>query len=138
MNRTALIPEIFQTSKQLYYVLVKPDGYYAVANPCFFQKFQISESNLSAVHSFETIHPDDHAACAATVEHCIQEPGKSFSVVLRKPISLSGFAYTKWEFTCINAEKDEFYIQCVGFDIYEVIEQKEELVYANNVIDTKQ
>lgn len=138
MNKTALIPDIFQTSNQLYYVLIKPDGYYAVANPYFFQKFQLSESNISTVHSFESIHPGDHEACAATVERCMQEPGKSFSVVLRKPIPLSGFTYTKWEFTFIGSVEEEYFIQCVGFDISEEIEQKEELAYANTVIDTKQ
>jgi PAS domain S-box-containing protein len=138
MNRTALIPDIFQSSYQLYYVLIKPDGFYAAANPYFFRKFQLNENSISTVHSFETIHPGDHAACATVVEQCIQQPGKSFSVVLRKPIPLSGFTYTKWEFTYINSDEEGFYIQCVGFDISEEIEQKEELAYANTVIDTKQ
>lgn len=138
MNKTALIPEIFQTSHQLYYVLIKPDGYYAVANPYFFQKFQLTEDSLATVHSFETIHPEDHAACIAVVEQCMQQRGKSFDVVLRKPVPLSGFIYTNWEFTYIDSVDEGFYIQCIGFDISLEIVQKEELEQANKVIDTKQ
>ncbi len=138
MNKTALIPEIFQTSHQLYYVLIKPDGYYAVANSYFFQKFQIGEDSISTVHSFETIHPGDHEACAEVVQKCVQQPGKGFSIVLRKPIPLSGFTYTNWEFTYIESVDEGFYIQCIGFDVSQEIVQKEELEQANKVIDTKQ
>lgn len=138
MNTASLIPDIFKTSHQLYYVLIRPDGYYAAGNSYFFQKFQISENSISTVHSLDTIHPDDHAACAAVVEKCIQQPGESFSVILRKPVPQIGFAYSKWEFTSINPAEGEFYIQCVGFDITEAIAQKEELERANTVINTKQ
>lgn len=138
MNILTNIPQLFQTSHQLYYVLINADGYYTVANSCFLKRFGIEESELSKIHSFETIHPDDHAACAEIVGACMQEPGKSFPITFRKPIASGLFAYTKWEFTCVNMEGLGLCIRCVGFDISEEVIQRQELKLAHQLIKNKQ
>lgn len=138
MNSAELIPELFQYSQQLYYVHIGLNGYYQTANTYFLQKFHFTESNISSVHSLETIHPSDHAACVAVVEQCMQQPGRSFSVELRKPVFVNVYTTTKWEFTYVQPLQAAGYIQCVGFDISEQVQQAEELKQANTIIDSRQ
>src|SRR5688572_9638315 len=117
MNSIALIPESFELSQQLYYVLVKPDGYYAGGNPHFFNRFGLNEEKIAGIHSLQTIHPDDHAAYTAAVKSCLQEPGLAVSVDLRKAKGKDNYISTKWEFSCVEANNgEEYYIQCTGFD----------------------
>ncbi|RXK59675.1 PAS domain S-box protein [Lacibacter luteus] len=136
MNRIAQIPAIFQESRQLYYVLIGLDGYYAAVNSCFAEKFQLSQGLISTIHAFETIHPADHADCSAVIENCTQHPGKTFPIVLRKFIPLSGFIYTKWEFTCINSDNEQ-QIQCIGFDFSGHIEKTNEFAVVHSATDGK-
>ena len=137
MHTSASIPQLFQTSHQIYFVLIKADGYYAVANSCFLERFGVEESQLSSIHSFETIHPDDHASCTEIVGQCMQQPGKSFLITLRKPVPSGSYAYTKWEFTSVNVEEVGHCIQCLGFDISEEIIQRQELKHAHTLINKK-
>ena len=138
MHTITSIPQLFQTSHHLYYVLIRPDGYYAAANACFCERFQLTEQTISTTHSFETIHPDDHADCSAVVEQCMQHPGKSYPITFRKPLSVGVFTYTKWEFTYNHSEEEGGFLQCVGFDVSEEITQKTELENAHTIINNKQ
>ncbi|MEJ8841376.1 PAS domain S-box protein [Lacibacter sp. H375] len=118
MNSIALIPESFELSQQLYYVLVKPDGYYAGGNPHFFSRFGLNEKRITTTHSYETVHPDDHTVYTAAIKSVLQEPGVTVSVNLRTAIANEGYISTKWEFNCIEANNsEEYYIQCIGFDV---------------------
>ncbi|HLO38845.1 MAG TPA: PAS domain S-box protein, partial [Lacibacter sp.] len=134
MNSIALIPESFELSQQLYYVLVKPDGYYAGGNPYFIKRFGLSEEKITAIHSLETIHPDDHTAYAAAIKACSEEPGKIVPVQLRKSEGKGKYVSTRWEFSCIEGNTAaDYYIQCVGLDTTPVTEDKEILSVTNEV-----
>ena len=113
MNSIAFIPESFELSQQLYYVLVRPDGYYAGANPHYFNSFGLQEEKITGVHSLEAIHPGDHLAYTSALETCLQKPGVAVSVELRKTKGAGIYISTKWEISCSGEEN---YIQCVGFD----------------------
>src|SRR5690349_24426846 len=115
MNSIALIPESFELSQQLYYVLVKPDGYYAGGNPYFIKRFGLTEEKITTIHSLETIHPDDHTAYAAAIKACSKEPGKVVPVHLRKSAGKDKYVSTRWEFSCIEGNSaTDYYIQCIG------------------------
>lgn len=125
MNSVALIPESFELSQQLYYVLVRPDGYYAGGNPHFFSRFGLNEKKITSIDSFETIHPDDHTVYTAALKACSEEPGKIVPVDLRKAESKGNYVSTRWELSCIEGNSaDDYYIQCVGLDIIQATENK--------------
>ncbi|TWI83351.1 PAS domain S-box-containing protein [Lacibacter cauensis] len=138
MNSAELIPDIFQNSRQLYYVLIGMDGYYCAANDYFLERFTTPDTVLVKLHSFESVHPADHTLTAAVVEQCIQQPGRSFPIEVRKPSALGNYIYTKWEFTYIKAVDGVAYIQCIGFDSTENANKTRQLAEANVLIDTKQ
>jgi PAS domain S-box-containing protein len=132
MNSIALIPESFELSQQLYYVLVKPDGYYAGGNPYFIKRFGLSEEKITTIHSFDTIHPDDHNAYAAAIKACSKQPGKVVTVHLRKLEGKGKYVSTRWEFSCIEGNNVvEYYIQCIGLDTIPATEDKVTLSVTN-------
>ena len=49
MNSIALIPETFELSQHLYYVLVKADGFYAMANPHFAKFVEVASASKDSV-----------------------------------------------------------------------------------------
>jgi PAS domain S-box-containing protein len=126
MNSIVLIPESFELSQQLYYVLVKPDGYYAAGNPHFVSRFGLTEEKITTTHSYETIHPDDHIAYTAAIKACSKEPGKIVPVNLRKSEARGNYISTKWEFSCIEGNNaGGYYIQCIGIDMIQEVDDNE-------------
>lgn len=111
-----MIPEPFIHTGSLYFVLINAEGYYSAANPYFFEKFALPEATITSVHFFETILPEDHPAFSKAFEFCLNHPGTSIKVDLRKPDVNGGVVFTRWEFTCLQ-NNDGDYIQCIGYDI---------------------
>jgi PAS domain S-box-containing protein len=100
--------------------LVRTDmlGYYSFTSQRFLDHFGFKEHDVIGKHSFETIHPEDHAACEKAVMECIQTPGKITSVAFRKPNKQGEFFWTEWEFIAIqNDENEPTEIQGIGYDI---------------------
>lgn len=96
------------------------------ANNYFFQVFGISPDTIQELDALSTVHPDDVELCSKAAEQCIAQPGKSVTVILRKPVGLGNYAHTKWEFTFINEFHQEVpYIQCVGVDVSEEVKGNE-------------
>lgn len=120
MNSVAFIPESFELSRQFYYLLVRPDGHLAAANPHFCKKFGLREGIRPDSHSTANIHPGDHIGFANVVTTCLQHPGSSVSIDLRIEGSGSEMLLTRWEFSALDAaEQDGGYVQGVGYDITE-------------------
>lgn len=113
MNSIVFIPESFELSQQLYYVLVRPDGYYAGANSHYFNCFGLSDETITNTHSREIIHPEDQVAFAAAIKASVQKPGVAVTVQLRKSKEDGHYISTKWE---ISYSREENYIQCIGFN----------------------
>jgi PAS domain S-box-containing protein len=113
MNSIAFIPESFEISQQLYYVLVRPDGYYAGANPYYLNCFGLDEEKITTIHSLEIIHPDDHLAYSTALKTSVQKAGVAISVEIRKVTAEGNYISTKWE---ISYNGEENYIQCIGFE----------------------
>ncbi|MFQ3658920.1 MAG: PAS domain S-box protein, partial [Anaerolineae bacterium] len=86
------------------------------------------EDSLIGTNSLETVIPEDHQLTLATVMHCIDQPGKPFQVILRKPNPEGSYFHTLWEFAGLVDERGEVSeIQCVGFDITRLMTVTEEL-----------
>jgi PAS domain S-box-containing protein len=125
-------------SQKLYESLVKSQssflirtdllGNYTFVNPSFLAHFGFEEADLIGTHSFETVHPEDWAACRHAVEECIDQSGKVVKVQFRKPTKMGVFFWTSWEFVTIqNQEGVITEIQCLGYDITETIAHQNEL-----------
>ncbi|MFY7840585.1 MAG: PAS domain S-box protein [Lacibacter sp.] len=139
MNNILLIPEVFVNTQQLYYVLLKPDGYYAAANPYFIDRFQLTEDSLTQLNSFETICPSDHAPCKQAIRESIENPGMCITIQLRIPFGEKAYTNTSWEFTCIDAADEAYYIQCIGYDMVEVAEEKATInIFMNKEINQQE
>ncbi len=77
-------------------------------------------------NSMETIVPQDHEVTLQTVKQCIASPNTPHQVVLRKRHPAGDHFYTLWEFTGIpDAGGQVVEIQCVGFDITELIQTQQ-------------
>ncbi len=139
MNSIALIPETFELSQHLYYVLVRKDGSFATANPYFLNRFGIPGNAIQTVPAFSRVHPADRVQCKNAIAYCSSEPGKSIAVDFRKPDSAGNYISTRWEFSGIEREEEEeFYIQCVGYDTIEEMAGKEELASYRTQMTTKE
>jgi PAS domain S-box-containing protein len=118
MNSIALIPESFELSQHLYFVLIKPDGYYIAANPHFLDQFGLDEIRIAGTPSLAAFHSGDHIAFSNAVNTCINEPGVAVSVDLRITNGNGKYVLTRWELSCIETNnEEEYYIQGIGFDV---------------------
>ncbi|HTH29789.1 MAG TPA: PAS domain S-box protein, partial [Lacibacter sp.] len=94
-------------------MLVRPDGYYAGANPYYLNCFGLDEEKITTIHSLEIIHPDDHLAYSTALKTSVQKAGVAISVEIRKVTAEGNYISTKWE---ISYNGEENYIQCIGFE----------------------
>lgn len=110
------IPPFLIRSSSYYVVLTDLGGLYQVANTCFHARFGYDPTRLKGVHSFELIHPEDHAAAAAAVQACLESPDQPVQVLLRKPDAQSYF-WSSWEFSALAHEGEPWGVLCVGHDV---------------------
>ncbi len=95
------------------------------------------EDSLIGVDSLETIVPEDHGITHETVMRCIAQPGKPFQVILRKPNPQGGYFHTLWEFVAVVDDQNvPVEIQCVGFDITQLMTTTEALHRANALLQS--
>jgi PAS domain S-box-containing protein len=86
------------------------------------------KDSLIGKDSLETIIEEDRSMALAIVIRCIEQPGKPFQVILRKPNPEDGYFHTLWEFVgLVDQEGTVYEIQCVGFDITRLMTMTEEL-----------
>jgi PAS domain S-box-containing protein len=122
MNSIALIPESFELSQHLYFVLINPNGWYVAANPHFLGQFGLNEIRMTSTHSLTAIHPDDHSVYSNAVNTCINKPSVTVSVDLRTKKEKGNYALTRWELSCVETNsEEEYYIQGIGFDIVQSV-----------------
>lgn len=139
MNSIAFIPETVELSQHLYYVLVKKDGSFATANTHFMNRFGLPGSPMQTIPAFSRVHPADRVRCKNALEYCGSEPGKTISVDFRKPDATGNYVSTRWEFSGIESrENGEFFIQCIGYDANDEMNQTEEVATLTNTSTTKE
>jgi PAS domain S-box-containing protein len=135
LTQTSAIPECFLHSQRFYYTQIGMDGKYVTANPYFLSTFGVTEEVLVQRIAIDTIHYDDRDLCAKTCEQCMLQPGKPFSVTLRKATGHSGFLKICWEFMFIAAtEMEEACFQCIGLDVDVIAAAKQEGQYQRHMI----
>jgi PAS domain S-box-containing protein len=99
------------------------EGRYTYVNDTMLDRFQWmypTRQAMLGVDSLESILPEDHAATHEVVAQCIENPGMTIQVELRKPKHDGGSFWTLWEFMAVTDDTGAVNaIQCIGIDIDE-------------------
>lgn len=115
-------------------------GNYSYVNQAFFNQFcwaYTDINDLIGTSCMDTILPVDHQKVFETVMACIQEPGKPIQVIIRKPTQNGGFFWTLWEFVALTGADGTFTeVQCMGFDITELMQVREKLQVQENALQS--
>ena len=107
-------------SHRNYLIQIDMEGNYTFANKPFLDAFGLTEDEIIGQSCMPTIIPEDHAKTHEVVEECINNPGKIYSLSIRKPTSKGEIKHTNWEFVAIPDESGKSYdIQCIGQDVTE-------------------
>ncbi|MDX2163652.1 MAG: PAS domain-containing sensor histidine kinase [bacterium] len=112
-----------QAHSHLFY-LIRTDmqARYTFINERFLKKFGYTAEHLIGTNSMVSILEADHPACISAVDACIAAPGIPVPVTLRKPREDGGFYWTEWEFTLVINADGSHEIECLGFDVTDLIE----------------
>lgn len=103
------------------FYIVKTDleGNYTYCNQEFLEKFShcFPQNKVIGTKGMESIHKDDHAKVLDTIQKCLQNPNKSYSITVRKPVSETEYTYSDWDFICLtNSEGKPTEFLCSGMD----------------------
>jgi len=114
-------------NNSFYIIKTDLEGNYTYLNPFFCKMLSIKPEDFLGKESLSLIMPVDHQACIETVTKCFENPGKSFWVILRKPIP-EGILSTQWEFKLLMDEVgNPMELLCIGHDITPLILKQQEL-----------
>lgn len=108
----------FLEAQTTYVIRTDLEGRYTYCNQQFLQRYGWLVGDYLGQSVATSVMLVDHDKMIETTQACLDEPGKPFQVVLRKPAQDGGIRWTLWEFVTINnaaGNVDE--IQCIGFDI---------------------
>ena len=104
-------------SQTNYFVRIDLTGNYRFVNPAFEEMFGPKEHFLGK-HYRHSVHPEDVEKCERAGQHCMQYPGQSVPIELRKPKSDGTYNATWWEFIAVTNENGEIAeIDALGYDI---------------------
>lgn len=116
-------------SPSLFVIKTDHEGRYTFVNKTFRERFfpGQEEDKILGTLSLHTILEEDHALCIDTVKKCMECPGKTFSVALRKPLPSGGLHVNQWDFRAIaDSQGEACEILCTGHSVTERIKTEEE------------
>lgn len=114
-------------NNSFYVIKTNLQGHYTYFNNYFCQVFDVDPIKWLGRSSLDLIIPEDHALCFETVQKCLTEPGKSFRVILRKPVK-KGIEHSQWDFKTLEDGKGNICeILCIGHEIASLISKQQQL-----------
>jgi len=115
----SLLPQWLVKSKALLVVVTDLNGRYSYVNELYKQRFSVLDDEILGVNSVDVVHPDDVSIMLDCAAKCLEDPGSTHIVQLRKPKKNNeGIHTSQWEFTTLhNVEKEIIGILCIGNDI---------------------
>jgi len=125
-------------TKLLYILCTDLEGNYTFANEHYCQRFDCALSELLGKNSMDNILPADRQKCLDTVQACLEHPGQSFFVQLRKFAPEASTPITNhWEFKAIrHANGQPAEVLCIGVDVTGQKLQEQEVLYKSRLLDT--
>ncbi len=130
-KRNAEYAQSLTQSSSHYIIRTDLEGKYTYVNQGFIDHFDFFGKILGE-SSLESVHPEDRGKCTQTVMQCLQEPGKMFPVMLRKPLKTGEYLETAWEFIAVcDSDSVPYEIQCFGHDVSREYQQQRSLEVVN-------
>jgi PAS domain S-box-containing protein len=114
------------------------EGYHSYWNLKFAEDFGwlYEKEGMEGGHFLVSIVDYHHGRTLETVTHCIQNPGKIYTIELDKPFKGGGVRTTLWEFVCLTDKAgNPAEIQCMGIDVTDKIIAERELKKLNIAIE---
>lgn len=113
--------QIFQTllrSETKYLCRTDLEGRITFTNDLFNKRFGFDPKTIIGRYSLETIVEEDHPACIETVTKCLENPGRVYRVLLRKPDGKNGYLWTDWDFfALVDLDGKPEAMMCIGTDV---------------------
>jgi PAS domain S-box-containing protein len=115
----SLLPHWLVKSKALLVVVTDLNGRYSYVNELYKQRFSVLDDEILGVNSVDVVHPDDVSIMLDCAAKCLEDPGSTHIVQLRKPQkNNNGLHTSQWEFTTLhNSDQEVIGILCIGNDI---------------------
>lgn len=132
------VHEALTHSSKFYLLKVDLEGRYQYVNPTFDEKFNfLHNGNMIGGSVRDSVYEEDYPAMYNATANCLQDPDTPVYVRLRKPRPNNSFFWTDWEFKAVKGANNQVEgIQCIGFDVSELIERNESLRKTNQELDT--
>src|SRR5882724_1335629 len=126
LNEKKFLASILQ-SQTNYVIRINRSGHFTYANPAFLKTFGYSPEEIQHTLFYTTIFTKDLMRCQQIADECWNNPGKIFSLVIRKPIGQSReFLWTEWEFLALSDESGQVNeIQGIGLNVSEKLQTQQ-------------
>jgi len=126
LNEKKFLASILQ-SQTNYVIRINRSGHFTYANPAFLKTFGYTREEIYQVLFYTTIFPKDLSRCQEIANECWNNPGKVFSLLIRKPIGQSReFVWTEWEFLALSDDNGHVNeIQGIGLNVSEKLQTQQ-------------
>lgn len=116
---------IVNTGK-FYIIRTDPEGNYTYANDIYIRDFYPEhKESIIGLNRLLILSPEDHHKIKRIMHECLSQPGKSFSIRLRKIAANNNSVINDWEFIAtVNATGMPTEIQCIGYNLSAEEEQR--------------
>lgn len=109
---------IVNTGK-FYIIRTDPEGNYTYANDAYIREFYSEyPESIIGLNRLHIISSEDHIKLRHIVQECLRNPGKSFSIRLRRIVGHTNSIINDWEFVATtNSSGIPTEIQCIGYNV---------------------
>ncbi|TXK45899.1 PAS domain S-box protein [Pontibacter qinzhouensis] len=130
---------LLEDSSFFYIITTNMKGQFTYINPHYDKIFGPIHGPILGMPNDITMHPDDKDVCIEVSAKCFANPGHLFPATIRKHDGHGGFFMTQWEYRAmLNEQEEPLGVFCIGYDITEYIEQKEQLEGTKELLTQKE
>ncbi|WP_040299041.1 PAS domain-containing protein [Arcticibacter svalbardensis] len=129
--------DLLHNSKFYYIICTDNIGNYSYINNHYANRFNFIKSDFVGHPYYITMHPDDTKICEEVGKKCYDEPGKLFPATLRKHDGEGGYIVTQWEFTLMVENGEPTGVFCLGYDITEFTNAKNQVLTIEKALKNK-
>lgn len=118
MEPSRNLTSLLHHSRSIFYIATDIKGRYTYANQLYQKIFFTSQVDRDAIFE-SSIYPDDLELYQNAVAECLDRPGESVCIDLRKLRSDGSIFWIRWEFSAVIENEQIIGIQAVGTDASE-------------------
>lgn len=116
----------------LFYLMnITSDGNYLYVNECYINKLLNKKNSFIGLSFYNLIHPNDVKKTSEIHTKCLDNPDKTFVLVVRLRSKKGNYIYTHWEFRAgLDSQQNPIGICCIGYDVSKYIAKQIQLKQA--------